>query len=289
MKHQTLYGSLLAVGIIAVIICVGMATGFSGMNPFVSRGPVSTTNTAALSVPTGNTVADPVQYIIIDPVSAVTTGDLLTVTGTTNLPAGTVLMVRTGSFGGDTLVRAGSGGVNRFSAPVDTSFLKPGTEMITVVQMTGDITKGDYRPGAVNGTTSFTLRGTYLGSDTPVSPEVSGRDFITLNPIADHSVGDQFLVTGTTSLPIGTNILWQVIPESETPLTGLSHTAQSGIMANNGVTKGDSTTNRVSLAVDTGNLKPGKYVAMAAILKGDMTTGNVEMGDLSGSAWFTIR
>ena len=289
MKHQTLYGGLIAAGIIAIVICVGLATGFSGMNPFVSGVPLSKENTGALSAPTGNTVVDPVKYITIDPVNAVTTGDLLTVSGTTNLPAGTVLMVQTGNYGGDTIVRAGQGGVNRFSAPVDTSHLEPGTKIITVVQMTGNITKGDYRPGTVNETASYTLRGTYLGSDTPVSPRVSGKDFITINPITDHAVGDQFLVTGTTSLPVGTNILWQVIPESETPVTGLSHTAQSGIMANNGVTKGDNTANRVSLAVDTGNLKPGKYIAMAAILKGDLATGNVEMGELSGSARFTVR
>ena len=143
------------------------------------------------------------------PIADKTTGDLLIVTGSTNLPAGTILMVQAGGdgvgYGGDTMVREGTGGVNRFSAPVDTSILKPGMRTITVTQMIGNITNGDYRFGTLNGTATFTLKGTYLGSDTPVQPAITRDDYIRLNAIGDRSVGDQFLITGTTSLPVGTN------------------------------------------------------------------------------------
>jgi hypothetical protein len=87
---------------------------------------------------------------------------------------------------------------------------------------------------------------------------------------------------------VGTNILWQVIPKDGKLETGSTHTGDVGIMANNGVTKGDGTVNRVSLAVDTGNLKPGEYIAVAARLEGDMQAGDVRMGDLAGSAGFTL-
>jgi hypothetical protein len=293
MKTQTLVlGSILAAGIIAAVICIGMVTGFSVMKPFISAGPVSDKNTGDPSGITGITPGDTVQYIRVDPLDDKTTGDLLIVTGSTNLPAGTVLMFQTGSYGvgygGDTIVREGTGGVNRFSAPVDTSILKPGTQTITVTNMKGDPAKGDYGPGTVKGTAIFTLKGTYLGTDTPVQATITKEDYIRINAIGDRSVGDQFLITGTTSLPVGTTLIWEVMPYTGTIPSGLDLNAK-GIMANNPVTKGDGTANRVSLAVDMGNMAPGKYVAMVGEMKGDPTKMDVEMGDLVGSTLFTLN
>ena len=65
MKHQTLaLGSVVAVSVIAIVICVGMVSGYSVFK----------------------------QYISVDPVSDRNAGDVFTVTGTTNLPVGTELM-----------------------------------------------------------------------------------------------------------------------------------------------------------------------------------------------------
>ena len=59
MKQKTLViGSLLAVGIFAVLICVGMVNGFPAAKPFIS----------------------------VDPVSDKNVGDQFTITGTTSLP-----------------------------------------------------------------------------------------------------------------------------------------------------------------------------------------------------------
>ena len=127
--------------------------------------------------------------------------------------------------------------------------MKPGTQTVTVNNMIGDLAKGDYRPGTVKGTATFTLKGIYLGADTPVQPTITKDDYIRINEIGDRSVGDQFLITGTTSLPVGTTLIWEVMPDTGTPPTGLDINA-TGIMANNAVTKGDGTSNRVSLAVD---------------------------------------
>jgi hypothetical protein len=265
-----------------------MVTGISGINPFTSADPVSEKNTGDQPATRGNTPVDTGQYIRVDPVADKTTGDLLTVTGSTNLPAGTVLMVQTGSYGGDTMVRTGTGGVNRFSAPVDTSIMKPGTKTIAVTAMKGDPAKGDYGPTTVKGTASFTLKGTYLTTDTPVPATITKGNYIRLNAIGDHSVGDQFLITGTTSLPVGTSLLWQVMPDTGTLPTGIDRTAK-GIMANSQVTKGDGTSNRVSLAVDMNEQAPGKWVVLVGEIKGDTATGDVKMGELAGSASFTVK
>ncbi|MDD1690991.1 MAG: hypothetical protein LUQ66_10060 [Methanoregula sp.] len=250
--------------------------------------------------PTGNTLftlkqglasAGSPQYINIDPVGEKTTGDLLIISGSTNFPAGTILMIQVGSpgigSGSDTMVREGTGGVNRYSMPADTALLKPGTQTITVTNMKGDLEKGDYGLGDVNSTATFTLKGNYLGTDTPVQPTITNDDYIRINAIGDKTAMDQFLISGTTSLPAGTGLIWQVMPYTGTVPTGLDMNAK-GIMANNPVTKGDGTANRVSLAVDLGNMEPGEYIAIVGPMKGDPENRDIAMGDPVGSARFTV-
>jgi hypothetical protein len=293
MKQQTLmHSSIIAAIIIVAIIGVGMVTGLPAAQQPVSADPLSDMNTGSQSGITGNTTVDPGQYIKIDPVAGKTTGDLLIVTGSTNFPSGTILMVQIGSkgigFGSDTIVRAGTGGINRFSMPADTSLLKPGTQMITVTNMKGDLAKGDYGPGDVNSTATFILKGTYLGTETSVQAPVTKDGYIRLNAIGDKKVGDQFLITGTTSLPAGVNLIWQVIPYTGTNPAGLDLNAK-GIMANNPVTKGESAVNRVSLAADMGNMERGEYIVMVGPMKGDPENRDIAMGDPVGSARFTLK
>ncbi len=291
-KKTLIHSSVIAAVIIVAAVGIGMVTGFSGIHPFAPADPVSDTITGGQPGITGTTATDTGQYIRVDPVTEETTGDLLIVTGSTNLPAGTILMVQAGGdgvgYGGDTRVREGTGGLNRFSAPVDTSMLKPGTRTITVTNMKGDLAKGDYGLGKVNGTATFTLKGAWLGSDTPVQPTITKDDYIRINAIGDHTVGDQFLITGTTSLPVGTTMFWQIIQDKGTIPDSIDMTGM-GIMANNAVTKGDGIPNRVSLAVDMGNMPPGDYIAVVSEMKGDMATGNITMGNLAGSAQFTVK
>ncbi len=288
MKKLTLIrSSIIAAVIIVAAVGIGMVAGIPGINPSVSASAAGTGSQPGIA---GTAAADPGQYITIDPVADRTTGDLLIVTGSTNLPAGTILMVQTGSsgvgYGGDAMVRTGTGGVNRFSAPVDTSGLKPGTLEITVTNMIGDPAQGNYREGTVKGTASFVLKGAWLGSDRPVQATVTKDDYIRISAIGDRAAGDQFLITGTTSLPVGTSLIWQVMPDTGTIPAALDLNAR-GIMANNAVTKGDGTANRVSLAVDTGGFQPGVYVVIVGEMKGEPPAP--EIGDLAGTARFTVR
>jgi hypothetical protein len=264
MKHKTLVmGSILAAGIVAVVVCVGMAMGFPLADPLHIGMPF----------PSG-------PYIHVDHVADQATGDLLIVKGTTNLPANTTLMVMVSNYGGNTEVYTDSHGTNRFSIPVDTSILKPGTCTITVMQMKGDPAKGDYGPAGLNETASFTLHGAYLTTDTPVQPSVTTTDFLRVNPVGDRARGDQFLITGTTSLPVGTPVIWVVGPAPlSTDATGM----ESGIMGSSQVTKGDGALNRVSFAVDTSILPPERYNASVSIATEDFMPGN-----LTGFALFNV-
>ena len=241
---------------------------------------------------TGLVGNDTGQYIKIDPVTDKTTGDLLIVSGSTNLPAGTTLTVVAGGTAGNTLVNAGTGGINRYSTAVDTSIMKPGTKTITVNTMIGDLAKGDSRPGTVNATGSFTLKGTFLATDTLVQTTSTTGDYIHLNAIGDKKVGDQFLITGTTSLPVGSEVIWQVLPDTGTPPTGINGDSQMAIGGNSVVTKGDGTANRISLAADMSNMIPQKYAVIVGKPKRDQSQGppfSFEIGDLYGTTSFTLK
>ncbi|MDD4137758.1 MAG: hypothetical protein PHT99_07710 [Methanoregula sp.] len=124
----------------------------------------------------------------------------------------------------------------------------------------------------------------------PVSTPVSSTGVIKIDPISDKNTGDTFTLTGTTSLPEGTNIFWQILPDTGTPPTGLDGDSMMSVGGNYLVSKGDGSLNRISLSVDLGRLVPGKYVAIVGKMKGDQTTGVVfEIGNDYGYTYFTLK
>ena len=119
---------------------------------------------------------------------------------------------------------------------------------------------------------------------------VSSTGVIKIDPIGDKNTGDTFTLTGTASLPAGTNIIWQILPDTGTPPTGLDGNSQMSVGGNYPVTKGEGTHNRISLTVPLGRLVPGKYVAIVGKMKGDQTTGTVfEIGNDYGYTYFTLK
>lgn len=123
----------------------------------------------------------------------------------------------------------------------------------------------------------------------PSSDPVLPNAVITFDPIGDRKTGNTFNITGTTSLPAGTNLFWEVRLDTGTPPTGIDMNSRMGIMANNQVTKGSGTSNRVSLAVETKDLVPGKYVALAISLKGDPVTVDPTTGTLAGYTYLNLE
>jgi hypothetical protein len=119
---------------------------------------------------------------------------------------------------------------------------------------------------------------------------VSSTGVITIDPIRDKNTEGAFTLTGTTSLPASTDIIWQILPDTGTPPTGLDPNSQMSIGGNNQVTQGVGIRNRISLAVELGRLVPGKYVAIVGKMKGDPATGIVfEIGNDYGYTYFTLK
>ena len=279
MKNTPLIlGSILAIGIIAVVICVGMVTGSSSAKPFIS----------------------------VDPVSDKNTGDRFDITGTTSLPAGTELLfevypssfvpqttdpetgAQSGLFTGATgviKVTGGTGGINTWSFDLDTSTFAPKEYLVNVSQVAGDLAKGDYRTGPAYGTAVFNVMAPYKPVASAVSPAPAS---VTFKPIGDRKSSVNFTITGITSLPEGRDLFWEIIPDPGTAPTGLDMQADVGIMANNVVIPGDAKSNRISLDVNMTEFKKGKYLVMVASLSGNPATVDPATGTLAGYTYFNL-
>jgi hypothetical protein len=108
---------------------------------------------------------------------------------------------------------------------------------------------------------------------------------VAIDPISDKKTGDRFLLTATTSLPAGTEIMWQILPDTGTPPSNLDGNSQMSVGANNQVIKGEGTTNRISVAVDLGRLEPGKY----AVIVGEEKGNEYAIGSRFGYTYFTLK
>jgi hypothetical protein len=115
---------------------------------------------------------------------------------------------------------------------------------------------------------------------------------ITFDRVGEKKTGDSLLITGTTSLPAGTNLFWQIRQDTGIPPAGIDMSSRMGIMANNQVIKGAGSSNLVALAVDakdTKNLVEGNYVALVVSLKGDTMTVDPTTGTLAGYTYLTLK
>ena len=136
-------------------------------------------------------VANPV--ITIYPIGNHTIGDLITITGTTNVPAGTVLSISVGPstftnyrpnyFMGQTTVIPGTG-TNTWSTVVNTTEFIADQYHLTVAPIKGYALSND---------TTFNLA--FANSMIP-----SAMPYITIDPIGNHAFDDGFFINGTTNL-----------------------------------------------------------------------------------------
>lgn len=300
MRQKTLViGSSLAVGIIAVIICVGMVTGYTVTQPLIPFDPLSTANTGGQPA----AGAGSGQNISIDPVADKNVGDAFTITGTTNLPAGTKLLAQvyassfekkasdTGEFSGaigGVDVIAGTGGINTWSMDVDTSVFVPMEYLVNVSVFTGDSGKGDFSTTSPVSTTTFTLHpasGT-AGTSQRTGTAVAGG--ILIDPIRDTPAGEILVVSGKTNLSAGTPLIVKVIPASmdnESVRLNYQNPENAAIIH---VVKGDTVNNRFSVALDTRLLPLSDHIIFVSDMSDEAAGIQSEPARWTGSALFNI-
>jgi hypothetical protein len=159
-------------------------------------------------------------FITIDPVSDKNTGDLVIISGTTNLPSGTSIYLKEiNESTGESTMRANNvacpdtHGVNRWRFVLDsTAWMRPGRYRYLVSTPKGD----------VNSSVQFNLKGSFHGPENILyyrsgakSATIRGTGSypcITVDPIGDRQKGDIFRITGTTNLVEGTMLQCTVWP-----------------------------------------------------------------------------
>ncbi|MDD1724802.1 MAG: hypothetical protein LUQ07_06715 [Methanospirillum sp.] len=238
------------------------------------------------SLASGNPVGKP--YITIDPVDSTPVGDLVILSGTTDLAEGTELFVRIqdGGYNSGAVILKGTNGINRWSVPVDTSVIKPGDYLVNVTEKKGlNQDKTGYEIGNTSASARVILTGTFLGSDNEVSGENQKNAFIAIDPLNNRDKGDQFLITGKTNLQVGTMLLWEVTPAY---LEQQKSGTFTGTVANSQVTRGTGS-NLVTFALDTNFLNPGEYNVTVSTIRGEIFSDRMVPGNISGSAVFTLK
>jgi len=215
--------------------------------------------------------------VSMDPIPDHAAGDLVVITGTTNLMAGSRLVLDifavtpdTGTGprvgGTDAFIVRGGGMSNTWSGALDTSAIPPGEYLVNAYWI-NETVKSD-----LLATSRFRLTGTKpVPTGSPGTGELQ-PPYIRIKPPGTLWRGEQLLVTGTTGLPEGTELIYLVIQQSNTsvftvdPKTGDRKVREgftrSGIIS---VLPGTEGVNRWSFAVDSSEFIPSDYFIIVTL------------------------
>jgi hypothetical protein len=286
---------LFTIATLAIAGCTDSPDG--RQEPVITAGePQHESPAAGTPVPTGTTIAvslptpDPsTPFISIDPVGDKNLGDLIVISGITNLPENTMIFLyrSEGPSGEEKLmankqVLAGTGGINRWRFALDSSGYSPGTHYYRVSNGKKDVSES----------VQVTIRGTARGAITPIfyagaATGTAGAATITVQPVGERKQGDVFLISGTTTLPEGTLLMYKVYPdyfEHPSKRSATSAARPSGIAGDTIVIRGPGSTNTWSCALDTEGYEKTNYIVnVTTISEDDLRT------DVFGSAEFAIR
>ena len=120
------------------------------------------------------------------------------------------------------------------------------------------------------------------------------KPFIWFDPLSDKNVGDKFTITGTTNLPGGNEILFQVYPASfeptaTDPQTGTQSGLFTGATGTVAVTRSSGDTNTWSADVDLSTFQPKEYLVNVSLLTGDTSKGDFSTGSPFSTTTFTVH
>jgi hypothetical protein len=244
------------------------------------------------------------RFIRINPVPSGQMQDNLTVSGITSLAPGTPLawsmyslengtLGGTAAYNGTTPVTEGIDGVNRWDIQPGDGTIPPGRYGI---QVTGYPNGNTSPAGALSASAEFDISSTTTGARA--SP-----GFVTIDALPEITVNNITVITGTTSLPAGGDLLVEVYPESfetgysfstdarETDMNrSLSGAAVfAGATGGVSVMKGSGNYNLWSFRLETYKFSPGQYQINVSNNDYDPAKHAVIYGNLSSSKIFSIR
>jgi hypothetical protein len=249
---------------------------------------VTIVTTRITTAPTTSAPDHSAPFITFDPIGDKNIGDLLIISGTTNLPERSSIYLSMANGEGDAKtiankqVLSGTNGINRWKFAIDTGGFRPGSYKLTVTTQK----KG------VEAFAQFSLKGTYLGTDNPtfysgVASGSPGAPTISVQPVGDHQQGEVFLISGSTTLAAGTILMFQVYPdyfEDKSKRSATSAASPSSIAGDTIVIRSTGSTHKWSCALDTGGYEKTNYIVNVSTISEDNSRR-----DIFGSAHFTIR
>ncbi|PKL60740.1 MAG: hypothetical protein CVV33_01105 [Methanomicrobiales archaeon HGW-Methanomicrobiales-4] len=217
-------------------------------------------------------------YIRMNPISE-ETGNMK-ITGITNLVPGTPLIVKmeekTGtakpspaSYLGNNCVIQGIEGVNRWSFQPDTRTIREGLYQITVATEAGE-NEQIKRTGKISDSLEFNYSYGQFHPD-PRDQKRTGTGsssvYYTIDALPEIQENEKYVISGTTNLPPGELLLFQVSPPnlmlnynfSFNPRDKSQGGTISGIAGCTDVLKGSDTDNYWAFEMQTYSLAPGRY------------------------------
>lgn len=237
--------------------------------------------------------------VTIDPIPDHAAGDLVVITGSTNLMAGTRMELdiiavspapgtnpRTG--GTDAFIARGGGMGNTWSGALDTSAIPPGEYLVNVYWI-NETVRSD-----LLATSRMRLTGAKPAPAGTPGTGAGQATYITVNPPGTLWRGEKLLVTGTTSLPEGTGLLYLVVQQSNTSVFAVD--AKSGKQeAGGGLTRsglitvlpGTGGVNRWSFAVDSTEFVPDQYTVIVTL--GNTSTDKIGKEGTFGTAPLVVK
>jgi hypothetical protein len=228
MMMLTPFSILAVVGITIIVMCTGCTATESpapatvsvpSHSPSMVPATPGTRAGSTAAMKTGPVPGAP--FITIDPIIDKKTGDLIVISGTTNLPSGTsVYLKEIDESTGDPTMRSNTiacpdtRGINRWRFVLDsTAWMRPGRYRYLV--STPD--------GGINSSVQFSLDGIFpgpgsilyyqSGSKSATIRGTGSYPYITVDPIGDRQKGEIFRITGATNLVGGTMLQCTVWPD----------------------------------------------------------------------------
>jgi hypothetical protein len=203
-------------------------------------------------------------------------GDLVVITGTTNLPAGTRLgldIFTTAPMSGndkpvgatDAFIVRGTGITNTWSCALNTAEIPPGEYLVKTYPM--NTVNLSYPRGDLLATSRFMLTNTT--SDPTKLTRINANhqiDFITIDHPGTIYRGDKILITGTTNLPKDTGLIYLVTQQSRKSVFTIDPKARKqdvkeGFTRSGPITisSGENGVSQWSFAVDSTEFIPDNY------------------------------
>jgi hypothetical protein len=239
--------------------------------------------------------------VSIDPIPDHTAGDLVVITGTTNLMPGTRLELDittvspvpgTNPHAGatDAFIVRGGGMSNTWSGALDTSAIPPGEYLVNAY----GVNETTYTRSDLLATSRLRLTGTKSTPEESPGTAANRTAYITVNPPGTIGHGEKLLVTGTTSLPEDTGLIYLVIQQSNTsvftldPKTGKENVKEgftrSGLIS---VMPGTGGVNRWSFAIDSTEFIPDQYQVLVTL--DTIRTENLGKEEPFGTALLVVK